>query len=401
MIPYPCLWFPQPYVGNWVQESRIFVDTSCLKGFINVPFRRIKGAMDKWNEMITRNPVIALHQERALASLVIKKKNFLDEPLYYKNGYIALFSLSNVMNKQDDVLKKLESCPFFCGLFPNKMHSKLWEELGAHVDGEVLYYKGFRDFMYDPYVFSSNNYHIMMCNDLVAMGMFDDFGRIVQRPSGKCFTCDGRSREMLCWFVVLGRSMIPALYQNWMSQTVRVKGPAIVLRRFFNHNKDTMFLFRRIAFLEFFPQGFIGKGELTGVNAGVPYSVSGHIFNLLVLSHIFPIDFIQRVREIEQNLLFIKGNKRVNMFVNKLLKFNAISELSIGKMWHNFDEYMMGIRAYVLFIKSLGGEIKPNELAMTILCNRLRRLKASFPIFSKPSFFAELAYKKNDLLCIL
>jgi len=166
------------------------------------------------------------------------------------------------------------------------------------------------------------------------------------------------------WVVV--ENVLNDDYQTiWNSQTHWAKVCTSVLREEFSLNDDTMHIFRRRALAEIFKGNMpvirmlfapteymvIMDKRVSGAyktRSGIlPIAVSGHMINLLIASSFGKVDISRYVRTLDKNRKI--WNSTDGEFDNlRMMGALAENNLEGNRLWHNWIEYFIAVRAYQL-----------------------------------------------------
>jgi hypothetical protein len=129
----------------------------------------------------------------------------------------------------------------------------------------------------------------------------------------------------------------------------------------------------------------IMKGASFEVKAMDP---SGHLQNMMLMSHFVPICFKLWIDSVLQNVAAASGDVQARSEIMEAVQADMITGYPSDPktrfwLWHNIYEYFFGIHTYIITAFALAME--PNLDLVAFLSRKLKEILVRFPIFSKTS----------------
>jgi hypothetical protein len=132
------------------------------------------------------------------------------------------------------------------------------------------------------------------------------------------------------------------------------------------------------------------RGKRITMYRGVQIDVSGHMFNMLMMSYCTDINYHLYLKHIRTNVRTSQTKARVPQV---LRESGALDEMNglVTRLWHNHVEYIGAIRAFELFLNKLDYEGKPGADRIVEIIDdvkiELGRIKDDYPQYElAPSF---------------
>jgi len=333
--------------------------------------------------------------EEALSQ--IKRMNFYDLKLEDDAIYVALWSISNTMNRGFRHDMKFFEHNDAILMYPNLcVYNKIPYGYGNdYVDDGVL--TSLRDNGNRKYTDRLEHPNIALSDDKWAVFTIRDFLVYINHDiTGKYQGVIGRflfsnMYYMLCsWFIAIKKTLLSDVnYQTWWnSQTHEVRKVSIPIRRILAVDSHSLHAFRRLALKRLYPDcvtieddrvnGYImvdGKKQWV--------AVSGHLMNMLLYSEYGLIDFSRYLDTIEENVKAYSIQGRMDTTLKLLYSKELLAEDNtqdkIRRLWHSYYDFYVAVCAYMMLCQSLRMHFNPR--ATRYVLRRLNVIKLKYPKF--------------------
>uniref|UniRef100_A0A2V0RMA5 Uncharacterized protein n=1 Tax=viral metagenome TaxID=1070528 RepID=A0A2V0RMA5_9ZZZZ len=183
------------------------------------------------------------------------------------------------------------------------------------------------------------------------------------------------------WFVVVKE---PGRTDNvFTSDSHLVKSLTVPMRYLYGHDNHTLHQIRFDAMLTQFPDATPGQGSTTGTITlnGRPLAlgVAGHMINTMLASHVWVVDFRDRMNLIRANVETWAGRPNEEWLSMYKQRVPGEPGTNPRKLWHNYWEYRLGVDVYRLLCERL--QWTPNEVLISYVLSHLNSLKREYPTF--------------------
>jgi hypothetical protein len=301
------------------------------------------------------NEVLREQAFKEVCNTVIECKNFLKyKP--GKNEYpVGLFSLSNTVNRRQDVMSLIKRCvkrglcifnlPSIVGAryihdTPEHRYTHLGKTLVTSLDEGIVY----TDHVYDHVDFwSMKDVAVYPSLDVVWRGRYyleDHRWKVRPMPP-----CNGRAKLHHMWFYVGRLDESTNVQTHWNSQTHLMLPVAKLIRSCYGMDSNRVYSLRSIVAKRKDPS-VISVSSSRGsyiTQQGNVHAIPGHLINLMIASWFTVIDIERWFNTIIHNYQYFLS-KEVRNDTQLLLQQGKLAEPdSVGKLWHHPDDFIHAI----------------------------------------------------------
>jgi hypothetical protein len=268
----------------------------------------------------------------------------------------GIFSISNVGNElPHTIIKRLETSDRdYIVNFPSFVSAGRKRELVSDFNDEK-----FRDNTAAMVALTSKITRGFTSNDFITLlqrGFTTDF-KVSYRGS---YPISFSQNLELSWNYYTNIKPFRSLFHDWVtSQNINVKLLSTFMRIYFGIPEKTLHYARLIGLIAV-KEGRVTNifnGQITANINGTPYVVSGHMVNMLLLTHVMEIDLERYFQSIINNLYLVMKDKDVVTRYKTLENQGKLAEgnwIVGNRLWHSFIEYEAAVAAYVVLCRWLG-----------------------------------------------
>lgn len=291
---------------------------------------------------------------------------------------VGIYSLSNINNPKPETVIQLmleKKAPFVVN-FPQ---IESYDEGDHHYsinyeDGTIIEYVNGR--MYSDWFISNTtmlhlDVSIISGPDITTIFGHDLNG--VYHPPSSWISASRNANPLKRWGFVTSRGIFDDYNQTWKnSQTQWARYVSVGLRVHYNLYEEFIYRLRILAAKlidDSVNEIDDPKKRITGTSDTGPFSVSGHLINLMLFSHIGTFDIKRYLRTVLANIRLSSGvriseRQRDYLNANILAEDNSIKTLTM--LWHNIYEFRVGVATYIIMCKMLGWRVKMKLVSYVI-----------------------------------
>jgi hypothetical protein len=274
--------------------------------------------------------------QKYLLSLLIKEENMFDIPHDETEGTLvtALFAPSNTINPRSAWHQLMKHRHYVITMpYRREMDDEIWE-------GE-----------YSDYLYTAD--------ELSPFLPIADFIGMISNRGMEKEGADLTTGEAKKW-VVISSIFRPSQFQLPLdNQTHWVKVLTIKMREKLGHNNETLHRIRKLVARAHGFETLPDSDPVTAVDGEGSVEIAGHLINMLLASHVYPVDVVRYSGMIRANL---DGERTVEPTMEPF-----------EDMWHREIDWRLALEVYVLMAKGLG--LRVNHNLVDLVAMRLGRLR--------------------------